>query len=436
MPRRFRTRIAWSPAPGSSDASAATSERDSSPRWPAASSSRRSTTSTDGACPTGRTSSAIRSNSPAAARPTLSTAGVAEPSTTAAPARPPRRIAQSRAWRRGVRSLLYAASCSSSTMTRPTSASGARTASRVPTTMSTSPDRTLRHSSARSPSPRPEWRSAIRASRSARSRSTSGSASAISGTRTSAGRPDFQDGGDRLDVDGGLARAGHPVEQERPRVAGRDRGADPGHGLRLRREELARRWPAPSTPDRAGGERSAGAFAHLRVHELPANQPGHGCPSVAAGQLRRGRLAARAIPPARPGRPPGEAPGGAPRPSVAGAGLDRRPALRAETDPALVAWPGARTDERPLEREDAGVGELSEATEQAGAPVRAGQLPDGSRATLELGEQVELRAAVRRAARGAAFREGLAGASSAISSSRSRRPGGSIARSARAGGAR
>ena len=48
-------------------------------------------------------------------------------------------MATSRACRRGVRSLLYAASCSSSTMTMPTSGSGDRTASRVPTTMSTSP---------------------------------------------------------------------------------------------------------------------------------------------------------------------------------------------------------------------------------------------------------------------------------------------------------
>ena len=68
-------------------------------------------------------------------------------------------------------------------------ASGARTASRVPTTMSTSPARIRRHSSARSPSASPEWTSATRASRSARSRSTSGIASAISGTRTRAGRP-------------------------------------------------------------------------------------------------------------------------------------------------------------------------------------------------------------------------------------------------------
>ena len=71
----------------------------------------------------------------------------------------------------------------------PTSASGAATARRVPTTMSTSPDRIRRHSSARSPSPRPEWSRAIRTSRSARSRSTSGSARAISGTSTRAGRP-------------------------------------------------------------------------------------------------------------------------------------------------------------------------------------------------------------------------------------------------------
>jgi hypothetical protein len=110
----------------------------------------------------------MRSYVPSSARPKLSTAGVAEPRMTAAPASSPRRIATSRAWSRGVRSLLYAASCSSSTTITPMSASGATTASRVPTTMSTSPARIRRHSSARSPSPSPEWTRATRASRSAR----------------------------------------------------------------------------------------------------------------------------------------------------------------------------------------------------------------------------------------------------------------------------
>ena len=51
------------------------------------------------------------------------------------------------------------------------------------------PARIRRHSSARSPTLRPEWTSETVASRSARSRSTRGSASAISGTRTRTGRP-------------------------------------------------------------------------------------------------------------------------------------------------------------------------------------------------------------------------------------------------------
>ena len=72
---------------------------------------------------------------------------------------------------------------------RPTSASGATSAIRVPTTTSASPARIRRHSSARSPSPRAECSSATRTGRSARRRSTIGVASAISGTRSSAGRP-------------------------------------------------------------------------------------------------------------------------------------------------------------------------------------------------------------------------------------------------------
>src|SRR5207244_2490384 len=91
------------------------------PRRPARRAARRPPTSTWGAVPTGREGSSTRRYSPLRARPTLSTAGVALPRISAALAMSASSIATSRAWSRGVRSLLYAASCSSSTITRPTS---------------------------------------------------------------------------------------------------------------------------------------------------------------------------------------------------------------------------------------------------------------------------------------------------------------------------
>ena len=70
--------------------------------------------------------------------------------------------------------------------------------------------------------------------RSARSRSMSGVASAISGTSTSAERPTASAVRDRAGVDGGLAARGLALEQERQgtacgeRVAGRGRPPPPG----------------------------------------------------------------------------------------------------------------------------------------------------------------------------------------------------------------
>ena len=177
--RRCRARPARSPVP-------VTAGRGCPPRAP----SRRSTTSTVGAAPTGRVGSATRSYSPARARPTLSTAGVAEPSTTAAPAR----LAKRRSPRRAPGAGASGRSCRPPRAPRRRRPARRRRAARGPPAASRPrcrrrPARMRRHSSARSPSPRPEWTSATRASRSARSRSTSGSASAISGTRTRAGRP-------------------------------------------------------------------------------------------------------------------------------------------------------------------------------------------------------------------------------------------------------
>ena len=151
--------------------------------------------------------------------------------------------------------------------------------------MSTSPARIRRHSSARSPSPRPEWTSATRASRSARSRSTSGSASAISGTSTSAGRPRSQRRGDRLDVDRGLAAARHAVEQERASgrraaTAARDQRRPP----RPARAAGRSGGPAAAQPDRPTGERPARPLADRRPRARPRRDEAGHAPTPVAGR--------------------------------------------------------------------------------------------------------------------------------------------------------
>ena len=128
-----------------------------------------------------------------APRPTLSTAGVALPRIAAAPASSASRSAASRAWSRGVRSLLYVPSCSSSTIDH--ADVGQRRENRK-----ARPDDDV-DVAGPDPAPlvgplafaEPECSTATRASRSARSRSTSGIARAISGTRTRAGRPSSSD---------------------------------------------------------------------------------------------------------------------------------------------------------------------------------------------------------------------------------------------------
>ena len=147
-----------------------------------------------------------------------------------------------------------------------------------------------RHSSARSPSPRPEWTSATRASRSARSRSTSGRARAISGTRTRAGRPASSEVGDRLHVDRGLAAAGHAVEQERTRIPGPDRGDDLPDGLRLGGQEIARRRTATAQPDGSGGQRPSRPLADIGVGEPSTDEPRDRRVAVPAGEVRRRQL--------------------------------------------------------------------------------------------------------------------------------------------------
>ena len=249
---------------------------------------------------------------PLRARPTLSTAGVADPRTTAAPASAAERD-------RHVARL---------EPRRPVALVGRvvllvdddrgrrRPAARGPRAASRRRCRRRRPGSAatrRPARPRrgPNGRSATRASRSARSRSTSGSASAISGTSTSAGRPASSDVGDRLDVDRGLAAAGDAVEQERSRVARRDRRPDALDGLGLGGQQVAGRRPAAAPTGRSVGERSARALADLGLGEAAPDEPGD-------------RTACRG---GRPGRPPAP-PRPAPAASSASASTCRGPSGR------------------------------------------------------------------------------------------------------------
>ena len=225
------------------------------------------------------------------------------------------------------------ASCSSSTMTRPTSASGATSAIRVPTTTSTSPARMRRHSSARSPSPSAEWSSATRTGRSARSRSTIGVASAISGTSRSAGPPGREAGGDRLDVDRGLAAARDAVEERGRRVArvrsprARSRGQPPGPSVRPDPAGRAPRRPAGRPASgRRGRSRTSARSRPRRTSPAIADAPWRsasgaaGTPSAAA--RRRRRSGASAGPRARRAPPPGAVR------AAARAGAPRRAAAR------------------------------------------------------------------------------------------------------------
>ena len=111
-----------------------------------------------------------------------------------------------------------------------------------------------------------------RASRSARSRSTSGQRQRDLRDEHE-GRPaGLERRGDGLDVDRGLAAAGHAVEQQRPRVAGLDGRLDPGDGVGLGGRQVGGRWPATAQP----GSRRRAAAAGARG---PRPRPGRAGPA-------------------------------------------------------------------------------------------------------------------------------------------------------------
>ena len=192
VPRRFMTRIARSPAavsrPPAPPQRARTAARGCPRRAPPGGRRPRPPAPSAGAL--GRTRAG---SGPAARGPRT------RPTASRTRGRPPRRpAARARARRRAPGSAACGRSCRPGRAPRRRRSGRRRRAargapSRVPTTRSTSPARMRRHSSARSPSPRPEWTSAIRTGRSARRRSTIGVARAISGRGASAGRPASSD---------------------------------------------------------------------------------------------------------------------------------------------------------------------------------------------------------------------------------------------------
>ena len=106
-------------------------------------------------------------------------------------------------------------SCSSSTITRPRSASGAKTAERGPTQTRASPLRSRAHSSWRSPAPSLECRTAtVSPKRVDEARRRSAASAPISGTSTIALCPRSSASRDGAQVDLGLARAGDAVQQQ------------------------------------------------------------------------------------------------------------------------------------------------------------------------------------------------------------------------------
>ena len=80
--------------------------------------------------------------------------------------------------------------------------------------------------------------------------------------------------GDGLDVDGGLAAAGHAVEEERRRVASLDRLVRRGDGLCLFRGQGRAGGTAATQPDRPGRERQSRPLPDVDLDEAAPDEAG------------------------------------------------------------------------------------------------------------------------------------------------------------------
>jgi hypothetical protein len=235
--------------------------------------------------------------------------------------------------------------------------------------------------------------------------------------------------GDRLDIDRGLAAAGDPVEQEGPRVVRVDGGLDPGDRLGLCRNEVAGRRPAAAS---AGRRAASGRLGRSRTsasasprRTSPATAPLPCLPArSAAGNSQESatdssmRASTWRDPSGRPsGRPPATSVtaiacpvsprriqrsyrGPAPAPSRVHSRLIRPARSRAFSRRSRPARPSGPARSRT------GRGPRSSCPSRSRATGSSGSVPAGS------------------------------GPTSATSSRRSSNPGGSMARSTSAGGAR
>ena len=204
--------------------------------------------------------------------------------------------------------------------------------------------------------------------------------------------------------------------------------------------QVGARGPRAAEPGRPGGERPARPLADLDLDEAPPDEAGRGrraSPWRSPTASGRGDASAgsAARPPQRRSclsqrRRRWRGPSGRPV-ALPGASAARGRPVRGQPDPALVARPGGRGEQRPVERRP---GPRSASAGAGGAdppgPPDAARSRTGRGPSRELVEQVAVVGvqAVRRAASGRSARR--------RSSSRSRKPGGSIARRTIAGGAR
>ena len=225
-------------------------------------------------------------------------------------------------------------------------------------------------------------------------------------------------GRDRLDVDRGLAGAGHAVEQDRRGIAIGDRPADRGHRLRLCGREGRAGGSRATAARRPAGQREPLALANLDVDQAPAGEARQRRGSVAVGELRRqGDAADRRGEVAQErhlARPEGAGSGHGRGLAVALRNArQRRPAGVVEANPAFEARAAARAEERPVERHEAAARQAPKSPQERPSTLRRSEVAHRPRAPREVVEQVAFRRlegggrARRRRPRRAAFGDQL-----------------------------
>ncbi len=218
--------------------------------------------------------------------------------------------------------------------------------------------------------------------------------------------------GDCLGVHRGLAGAGNPLQEERRRIALRGRFNDECQRRGLRFGERGALWPGPAPAGTPSLQRPARTFAKLGGDEAAADKVRGGPGAVALSRFRSGeaRLAGTGeigqecpLPNSKPaggapgpgtdrrhGRRHGRGPHGLARRH----GLARchvharrhrrhRASLVRQSEPAFVAWAGARRGQGPLEPEQTPRRHRPQAPQGRGAAVVAFEVRDRQRPRRE-----------------------------------------------------